>query len=119
MTLRRVVGTAAVLVALSSTGSWAAGPSPQEVEQTWTKMVLLLTRHTPTYSPPVASRTFAYLTIAAYEAVAAGSRDLQSLAGQLNGLTAGPQRDAGAKYDAGVVLTATMSAVNKTMFENT
>src|SRR3569623_658599 len=119
MTLRRVVGTAAVLVALSSTGSWAAGPSPQEVEQTWTKMVLLLTRHTPTYSPPVASRTFAYLTIAAYEAVAAGSSDLQSLAGQLIGLTAGPQRDAGAKYDEAVVMEATLAPVIKKMFDHT
>src|SRR3569623_2703509 len=108
MALRHIVGTAMVRACLNSTGSWAAGPSPQEVEQTWTKMVLLLTRHTPTYSPPVASRTFAYLTIAAYEAVAAGSSDLQSLAGQLNGLTAGPQRDASEKYDKAQVMEATL-----------
>lgn len=96
-----------------------AGPTPEEVEQTWTNMVLLLTRHTPTYSPPVASRTFAYLSIAAYEAVAAGSDDLQSLAGQLNALTPGPTREIGAQYDEAVVLEATMSTVVKAMFSNT
>jgi hypothetical protein len=93
--------------------------APEEVERSWTQMVLLLTRHTPTYSPPVASRTFAYLGVAAYEAVASGSNKLQTLAGQLNGLTASPQREAGATYDNAVILEATMSAVIKKMFENT
>ena len=82
-------------------------------------MVLLLTRHTPTYTPPVASRTFAYLAITAYEAVASGSDKLQSLAGQLNELTAGPQREAGATYDEGVVLEAALSTVMKELFSNT
>jgi len=93
--------------------------SPEQVDLTWTQMVLLLTRHTPTYSPPVASRTFAYLSVAAYEAVAAGSTDLQSLAGQLTALTPGPQRDTAKSYDEAIVLNATMSAVVKAMFANT
>ena len=121
MSLRRLaaaIGLAAGF-AFTASASLAATVTPEDVQLTWTNMVLLLTRHTPTYSPPVASRTFAYLSIAAYEAVASGSDDLQSLAGQLTALTAGPQRDAGAKYDEGVVLNATMSAVIKTMFENT
>jgi len=120
MALRHVVGMAIMLVGLGSMGSIAvAGPSAEEVELTWTNMVLLLTRHTPTYSPPVASRTFAYLSIAAYEAVAAGSKDLQSLAGQLNGLTAGPTRETGARYDEAVVLTSTMAPVIAEMFDHT
>jgi hypothetical protein len=97
----------------------AANPTPEEVELTWTNMVLLLTRHTPTYSPPVASRTFAYLSVAAYEAVAAGSKDLQSVAGQLSGLTAGPQREKGAIYDEAIVLTSTMAPVITKMFDHT
>jgi PAP2 superfamily/Vanadium chloroperoxidase N-terminal domain len=114
----------AVLAAIALSGlapvaAFAANPTPESVELTWTQMVLLLTRHTPTYTPPVASRTFAYLSIAAYEAVAAGSKDLQSVAGQLTGLTAGPRRDAGAAYDEAIVVNATMSAVVKAMFENT
>jgi hypothetical protein len=121
MALRHVVGTAVmVLAGVGPMASAAvAGPSPEEVELTWTNMVLLLTRHTPTYSPPVASRTFAYLSVAAYEAVAAGSSDLQSLSGQLNGLTAGPTREAGAKYDEAVVLTSTMAPVIAKMFDHT
>ena len=46
------------------------------------------------FSPPVASRIFAYSTIAAYEAMAAGDPGYQSLAGQLNGLDPAPQPEA-------------------------
>jgi len=117
--VRSAIALAVALFLVAGGPALAARPTPEEVELTWTQMVLLLTRHTPTYTPPVASRTFAYLSIAAYEAVAAGSSDLQSVAGQLTGLTAGPERDAGAAYDQAIVLNATMSAVIKTMFENT
>jgi len=116
---RLVIAMAAVAGLMGAAAPAFAGPSPEEVQLTWTQMVLLLTRHTPTYSPPVASRTFAYLSVAAYEAVAAGSKDLQSLPGQLNGLTAGPARESGATYDEAIVLNSAMSAVVKAMFENT
>ena len=118
---RQMTGALALagMLALLSTAAWAAGPSPQEVVRDWNQMVLSLTRHTPTYTPPVASRTFAYLGVAAYEAVASGSEKLQSLAGQLNGLTASPAREAGASYDEAVVLEATMSAVIQKLFDNT
>lgn len=43
------------------------------------------------YSPPVASRIYAYTSIAAYEAAVAGSVYHQSFAGQLHGLTPLPQ----------------------------
>jgi hypothetical protein len=39
------------------------------------------------YAPPVASRTYAYISIAAYEAATAESKSHKSFAGQLNGLT--------------------------------
>jgi hypothetical protein len=119
MRIRRVAMVGAVALAWLGGNAQAAQMAPEEVARTWTNMVLLLTRHTPTYTPPVASRTFAYLSVAAYEAVASGSDKLQSLAGQLNELTPGPQRDAGAAYDNSVVLEATMSTVIKKMFENT
>ncbi len=44
---------------------------------------------------PVASRTLGYVGVTAFEAVAGGSDQLQSLSGQLNGLDAVPQRVAG------------------------
>ena len=67
----------------------------EEVLRTWYQLVLELVRHTPTYSPPVASRSFAYLGVTAFEAAATGSSEMQSLAGQLNGLTPAPQREIG------------------------
>jgi hypothetical protein len=119
MRIRRVAMVGAVALAWLGGSAQAAPMAPEEVERTWTNMVLLLTRHTATYTPPIASRTFAYLSIAAYEAVASGSDKLQSLAGQLNELTPTPPREAGATYENAVILEATMSAVIKKMFENT
>lgn len=51
-----------------------ASAAPQDVVQTWYRLVLELVRHTATYSPPVASRAFGYLGVAGYEAVASGDR---------------------------------------------
>ena len=117
--LKRLLSVIFAFFLLFSSPVLAAAIATEGVVQTWTGMVLLLTRHTPTYTPPVASRTFAYLAITAYEAVASGSDKLQSLAGQLNELTAGPQREAGATYDDGVVLEAALSTVMKELFSNT
>ena len=58
--------------------------APEAVLATWYNVLLNLVRHTATYSPPVASRAFAYVGITAYEATASGNDKLQSLAGQLN-----------------------------------
>jgi PAP2 superfamily len=65
-------------------------PSEVEVHRVWYGLVLELVRHTPTYTPPVASRAFAYLGVTTYEMQAAQNGTLQSLSGQLNGLTGGP-----------------------------
>ena len=87
--------------------------------RTWYQLSLELVRHTPTYSPPVASRALAYLGVTAFEAVASGSAELQSLAGQLNGLEAVPQRAAGETYDDAVIVQAAMAAAVKNLFSNT
>ncbi|MCB0569629.1 MAG: vanadium-dependent haloperoxidase [Phaeodactylibacter sp.] len=50
------------------------------------------------FSPPVASRIYAYSSIAGYEALCPGYPDYQSLAGQVKGLEAGPQPEAGKTY---------------------
>jgi hypothetical protein len=105
--------------ALGATPSWADTNRSDNVLRTWNQLVLELVRHTPTYSPPVASRSFAYLGVTAFEAVASGSADMQSLAGQLNGLTQVPQREAGKTYDEAVVLQAAMAFAAQNFFENT
>lgn len=50
------------------------------------------------FSPPVASRIYAYPSVAAYEVMAAGNAEYQSLAGQLNELEEVPRPDAGLEY---------------------
>ena len=91
----------------------------QDVLAIWYRMTLELVRHTPTYTPPVASRTLAYIGIAAYEVVASGSDTMHSLAGQLNGLTPLPKREAGKIYDEAVVLQAALARMVTTSFANT
>ena len=105
--------------ALGATAAQANTTQPQEVLRTWYKLSLELVRHTPTYSPPVASRSLAYLGVTVFEAVAASSGELQSLAGQLNGLQAVPQREAGKTYDEAVVVQAAMAFSAQNFFENT
>lgn len=50
------------------------------------------------YSPPVASRIYAYVSVAAYEAAVNGDKDYISLSGQLNGLDSVPKPEAGKQY---------------------
>jgi len=110
---------AAVLLGIVPLTANAAAVSSETVLTAWYKMVLELTRHTATYTPPVASRAYGYVGVTAFEAVASGSSRLASLAGQLNGLTSVPQREPGRIYDEAVVLEAALTAVVHDLFSNT
>jgi len=83
------------------------------------KLALALVRHTPTYSPPVASRSLAYLGVTAFEAVASGDKDLRSLAGQVNGLRETPRREPGQVYDEALVMDAALGDLMQYLFGNT
>lgn len=114
-----VTASAALTLPLLGAGPAAAlATAPNEVLLTWYRLVLELVRHTPTYSPPVASRAFAYLGVTAYEAVASGSPGMTSLAGQLNGLTPVPARTTDA-FDDGVILHAALTKAVEIFFSNT
>jgi membrane-associated phospholipid phosphatase len=97
----------------------AASAEPAQVMQTWYRLVLELVRHTPTYTPPVASRAFAYAGVTGFEALAGGNQQLQSLAGQLQGLTVAPQRETGQEYSEAVVLHAALASTIRHLFSNT
>ena len=57
------------------------------------------------FTPPVASRAFAYPNIAAYEAVVKGGQgNLKSLVNQLNGFNSLPTPEVDAPYDRNVVM---------------
>ena len=112
----------ALFTLFAPVNSMAGSPREASAEQSliaWYGLVLKLVRHTPTYSPPVASRSLAYLGVTAFEAVASGSNNLQSLAGQLNGLRPLQPRSAGQAYDDGVVLNAALASLVQELFQNT
>lgn len=90
-----------------------------DVLQNWYRLTLELVRHTATYTPPVASRSFAYLGVTAYESVASGTSNMQSLAGQLQGLKDVPKRRAGKTYDDAIILQSAMSYAVHQYFGNT
>ena len=120
---RRAFLTAGVALALLGGTARAAGDSREavaaDVLAMWYRLALELVRHTPTYTPPVASRTLAYMGVAGFEALASGDARLHSLTGQLNGLTALPDRATGQGYDTAVILTAVMEGLIRDLFSNT
>ncbi|OJF93608.1 vanadium-dependent haloperoxidase [Pararhizobium antarcticum] len=117
--IRMALAAVALGVAPQVRATGSGEITSDEVMRHWYRLVLELVRHTPTYSPPVASRAFAYLGVTAFEAVASGSNRLQSLAGQLNGLTPLPQREAGTLYDDARVVDSAMAFAAKSFFSNT
>jgi len=120
---RREFLTAGVALALLGGTARAASETREgvaaKVLATWYHLALELVRHTPTYTPPVASRTLAYMGVAAFEVLASGDARLHSLAGQLNGLTTLPDRAAGQGYDDAVILNAVMDGLIHDLFSNT
>ena len=96
-----------------------AAPDTNAVIVAWYRLVLELVRHTPTYSPPVASRALAYLGITAFEAAASGSSNLVSLAGQLNGFERVPERQGNAVHAEAAVMHAALSHACTSLFANT
>ncbi|RYZ62924.1 MAG: phosphatase PAP2 family protein [Chitinophagaceae bacterium] len=67
------------------------------------------------YSPPVASRTYAYISIAGYEAGIHNHPQYQSIAGQLRGLKAAPKPDPGETYSFTLAAVHAILTVGKTM----
>ena len=118
--LRGCVAFCAMLLMLAGPASAAEARERAEAAlQNWYGLVLQLVRHTPTYSPPVASRSFAYMGVGAYEALASGRDDMATLAGQLNGLETLPARMAGETYDDAVILNALLARGVADFFGNT
>jgi hypothetical protein len=67
------------------------------------------------YSPPVASRIYAYVSIAGYEAAIPSNKNYNSFAGQLHGLNALPKPDATTQYSQGLAATHAMLLVAETL----
>ena len=67
------------------------------------------------YSPPVASRMYAYVSVAGYEAAIPFNKNYNSFVGQLHGLTALPKANASTQYSGGLCAVNAMLLVAKTM----
>lgn len=111
------------MIALASAGSTPAMAGrqlqPEKVMSTWYGVVLNLVRHTPTYSPPVASRSFAYLGVAGWEAMVLTRPELSSLAGKVTDLPPVPREAGAAELDEAVLLHAALAASVENFFGNT
>lgn len=115
------VATVVMLGWATAFGALGAGarPEPGVILRDWYYLMNELVRHTATYSPPVAARSFGYLGVTVFEAAVGGSDKLVSLVGQLHGLDAVPQREAGAVYDETIIVSAAMSDAIVFYFGNT
>lgn len=67
------------------------------------------------YSPPVASRIYAYISVAGYEAAVNGNRKYISLSGQLYGLDSLPKPDVHKKYSFTLAASHAILTVGKTL----
>lgn len=113
------LGLSAALAAAPALLRAASPADPAaEVLRGWWRLVLELTRHTPTYSPPVASRAFALIALSAFEASADGASGLRSLAGRLASLAPPPPRPAGPLPEA-PLLHGALAASVAALFANT
>ncbi len=89
-----------------------------DVALKWAEMSLKLTRLTPGFTPPVASRAFGYAGVAMYESVVPGIKAHRSLAGQLNGLKALPVPEAGQEYHWAASANASQLYMAKNLWPN-
>jgi hypothetical protein len=94
-----------LLVLLMSSPAWekersqpkAPDDFPSDVASVWFDLLYDIVK-TEQRSPPVASRIYSIAAVALYEAMAPGSVENQSLAGQLNELSSVPQPEPHQKY---------------------
>ena len=95
------------------------GGSPEAIIQSWYRLMLELVRHTATYSPPYASRTFGLVGVAVFETSTAFHPELKSLAGQLNALTPPPLPEDGVDGDEAAALHGALRVMVGDLFGNT
>jgi hypothetical protein len=119
MFLAAAATTLVGLACLDIRKAQAGTVKPEDVLLAWYKLAVALIRHTPTYSPPVASRTLAYVGVTVFEAIASGAGNLQTLSGQLRALTPVPPREVGKAYDEAVVLNAALAQSVRNFFDHT
>jgi PAP2 superfamily len=117
LTRRALMALSLALVPVRARADTARDALRSDVLLGWYRLLLELVRHTATYSPPVASRSFAYLGVIAHEAQVGLVPGPVTLAGQLSGLSALPAPAPG--LDAPTVLCSALAQGMADFFGNT
>lgn len=90
-----------------------------EVATEWMALLLKLTKEGPGFTPPVAARAFGYAGLTLYESVRPGMPGYKSMAGKVNGFTAGMLPEAEDKpYHWGAVANAAMATIARSCYSN-
>jgi hypothetical protein len=109
------IGVVIVLVACSGdNGEWRVKSENPEFLHRSVKQVTDVIVH-DIFSPPVASRIYGYMSIAAYEAALHQDAKYISLAGQLKGLESLPQPEPGATYSFSLASVQAALKVGRTL----
>jgi len=115
-----IVGTSALALALGPVSAARQFPGADEhdaeVATVWFDLSLDLVRTTAGFSPPVASRAFAYAGLALYEALVPGMEGFRSLGGVLPGLGAVPAAGRNRAYDWPTAANAALASVLRSLF---
>ncbi len=98
---------------------WRPFPPPTSYDATvpraWFELAVELTRTTSGFTPPIAARAFGYMGLTAYEAVAPGLRNHDSLVGRVNGLDWLPKAR-GRAYRWPLVVNAALAEVARGLY---
>jgi PAP2 superfamily len=94
----------------------SASEHPADVPTAWFDLALGLFTRTPGFSPPVASRAFAFAGVTLYEAVVPGIAGRRSLEGRLNGLPPLPAAGKNLSYDWPTVANGALAAILRSLF---
>jgi membrane-associated phospholipid phosphatase len=89
-----------------------------EVPLAWIDYQLKLVRTTPGFTPPNASRAFAYTGVALYESIKQSTPNYNTLIGQLSELDALPQSDPTLNYNWPIVANTAMAQMTRLLFAN-
>jgi hypothetical protein len=89
-----------------------------DVPLAWGELSLTLTKETPGFTPPVASRAFGYLGLALYEALVPGMPGYQSLAGRVNRLDPLSEAEFGDGYHWPTVANSALATMARYLYPN-
>jgi hypothetical protein len=82
----------------------------------WQKVHLDLIKTTAGYMPPVAARSLAYTSLAAYECLVPGMSEYKSMVGRLNGLDKLPVPDSTKEYNWALATSTSQYTILKDLF---